>query len=61
MTVSRSPPTLNPTPAQCSQKKVENNGSRQRKRSIVRFEYDCSTEHRNCVNEFSENKSRAEE
>ena len=60
MTVSRSPP-LNLTRAQCSQKMVENNGSRQRKRSIVKFEYDCSIEHQNCVKEFSENKSRAEE
>ena len=60
MTVSCSPP-VNPTPAQCSQKKVENNGSRQQKRSIVRFKYDSSIEHQNCVKEFSESKSRAEE
>jgi len=50
VTVSRSSP-LNSTPAQCSQE-METNGSRQRKGSRVRFGYDCSIAHQNCVREF---------
>jgi len=40
---------------------VEMDGSRQEMLSVVRPEYDYWVEHQNCVREFSENQSRAEE